>query len=260
MPCVHDPEFGMQDAAGELPQGHVPHLGTWPRVRGAVARLALSPVRRVDVWTLTSVLSRCHQRPHFTGGEMEALTGPGSLRAAQVRSPGLHGLRPRPLAPWLSCPPEPHPHPALHPVENDPSPGRPPSWRPRGAGAAFPGLSPCPWAQRPRPGSRLPWAASTRRSVDFLASDGLLVATARETFLASRCCSLLRRASPCRARPAVRVTPAEPEGPRPFPRSPPCTPTAQSQRHVPGGGGPGPGRTGREDESLTPMSGPVRDQ
>ena len=120
MPCVHDPEFGMQDAAGELPQGHVPHLGTWPRVRGAVARLALSPVRRVDVWTLTSVLSRCHQRPHFTGGEMEALTGPGSLRAAQVRSPGLHGLRPRPLAPWLSCPPEPHPHPALRPVENDP--------------------------------------------------------------------------------------------------------------------------------------------
>lgn len=30
MPSVHDPEFGVQNAPGELPQGHEPHLGTWP--------------------------------------------------------------------------------------------------------------------------------------------------------------------------------------------------------------------------------------
>lgn len=30
VPSVHDPEFGVQNAPSELPQGHEPHLGTWP--------------------------------------------------------------------------------------------------------------------------------------------------------------------------------------------------------------------------------------
>lgn len=34
MPPVHDPEFGMQDAPGELPHGHVSNLGTWPKSPG----------------------------------------------------------------------------------------------------------------------------------------------------------------------------------------------------------------------------------
>lgn len=65
-------------------------------------------------------------------------------------------------------------------------------------------------------GRHVPRAARTCRSVDSLASVGLLVATTREIFLSSSCCSFCRRASPYGARTAVSDDPQA--GPLPPPK------------------------------------------
>lgn len=101
VPSVHDPEFGVQNAPGELPHGHEPYLGpwqggqdrvvSWPLVgalfAGSLILRYLQLGRRV--YPRSSRLSPCHHRPHFPGGATEASTGPGSLRAAPLRSSGL---------------------------------------------------------------------------------------------------------------------------------------------------------------------------
>lgn len=54
--------------------------------------------------------------------------------------------------------------------------------------------------------------------MEFLASDGLLVATIRETLLPKSCCSFCRIASPCEAMLAMRGGPQA--GPLSLPTGP----------------------------------------
>lgn len=197
VPPIHDPEFGVQDAAGELPHGHLSHLGSWPSMQDSgSASLALSQFAalcgQVHSYLLPAApLSGCYQHPHFTGGKTEASTCPGPSR-----QPGSMRIVPAASCSWLSLRPQVQaaglsrarrPHPVLCPWErtrqapwNRPR-GKPTGrcsqpWAP-GLPQAAPLLSPCARAVAgqplPRPGGQGPMAQAPTSGRQDLQVGGL---------------------------------------------------------------------------------------